>query len=65
MEQSRIETSTIKREDMINNNNSHHNTSTINQEHSIHVEMPAGVSAKNSARTGYHFYKNSSMQNSA
>ncbi len=40
------------------------NNSTI-QDHSIFVEMPNNISAKNSARTGYHFYKNSSLQNSA
>ena len=28
-------------------------------EHTITVEMPAGISAKSSARTGYQFYKNS------
>ena len=33
------------------------NLSGIN-EHMITVEMPAGVSAKASARTGYQFYKN-------
>lgn len=32
------------------------NASTI--ENSIYVEMPAGISAKNSARTNYNFYKN-------
>lgn len=41
-----------------------HNASTIH-DHSIYVDMPQGISAKNSARTGYHFYKNSSNQNSA
>ena len=34
-----------------------HNNSSIAHEHSIMVEMPSGISAKNSARTGNHFHK--------
>lgn len=40
-----------------------HNNSTI-QDHSIFVDMPNNNgSGKNSARTGYHFYKNSHSNN--
>ena len=38
------------------------NTSTI-QDHSIFVDMPNGISAKNSARTNQNFYKNSANKN--
>jgi hypothetical protein len=32
-------------------------------DHMITVEMPAGISAKTSARTGQHFYKHSGGNN--